>query len=102
MNMEFLDRIYAAVSLPEKSHTVEGRRLDELWRYRREADNAETAFYAALNGLQLSLYENDLLCDAYINVICEKGEEAFINGFRLGMKLIQELGPMPPARSGKE
>lgn len=86
MKMEILSRLYLACSC-EDSYVVEGFDLSSLYKRDEAVDNAERAFSNCLFGAgdtgKLEHLHN-VACMAYEG-------QGFINGFRLGMKLAQEL-----------
>ena len=88
MKKGLLERLYWAYSNSEVS--AEGS-LSDLYEHTRDAKRAEANFSEKLYATDLPHDAKSLLEDIGCSVSDAKEIQGFINGFRLGMKLAEEV-----------
>ncbi len=91
MNMEFLSCLYQAFS-DESSHLKDGENLGELYQRISETDIADQILLAHLKAIEMGEDMRDALNDCLYVASQAYEQQGFINGFRLGLMLMRELG----------
>lgn len=91
MNKEFLERLYWACA-DETRHMETGLNLGELYEHLSDTDGADHQLSEKLKKLKVDQDTTEALENTITVALWAYERNGFINGFRLGMKLVQELG----------
>lgn len=90
MNLDFLKRLYWACS--DQDHAFsDGMDLGELYERTEDTARATAHFNEKLLAAELATDERDTLGCLNTSTADAYEQQGFINGFRIGMKLAEEL-----------
>ena len=91
MSTDFLERLYWTCA-DESKHMADGLNLGELYEHTAAVKRADHAFAERLaNFQQKDNSKAEKLDNCHIASCWAYEQQGFINGFRLGMKLAEEL-----------
>ncbi len=90
MNTEFLTRLYWACS-DQNRHLKDGLNPGKLYERIEDTENADHAFSDSLYATVSEINALSELEDLHINAYIAYEKQGFINGFRLGMLLREEI-----------